>query len=407
MRDALEESGLLGRCRVIACDTEATDDALSLVHSPHYVRRLRSLERASAERLCDEAEQYTDMFLNEHSVACARLAAGGVCRMADALWAGTMHNGLALVRPAGHHAGVHGPSGFCLVNNLAVAARQLLARGCDRVMIVDWDVHHGDGTQEVFLDEDRVLVFSVHRRGSNVFPFGGRAAASPAVVGTGRGAGYNVNVAWEQGGMGDAEYAHAWDALLLPLVRRWRPQVVLVSAGFDAARGDPLGDCTVTPAGFGRMTRALAAETGGRLLLALEGGYSLKQLPACALACVSALLDEAPSTAELAADAAGVACGDEGRAAVQATLQAHATHWPGLDSPHATPDAPAPAKPPAAPREEGGRVTREEVSRLPDFAHVLPADYRSGYMAWRSGLPRGAKGELPAVQLTYGTCLLR
>jgi acetoin utilization deacetylase AcuC-like enzyme len=148
MQAALEEAGLAARCSVITCQNEASDEALALVHSTHYVRRLNALRKADAQRLQDEAEQYEDIYLNEHSIGCARLAAGGVLRMAEALWAGTMHNGLALVRPAGHHAGVHGPSGFCLLNNVAVAARQLVQQGCRRVLIVDWDVHHGDGTQQ-------------------------------------------------------------------------------------------------------------------------------------------------------------------------------------------------------------------------------------------------------------------
>ena len=145
---ALERAGLAARCRVVGCRDEASDEVLGLVHSCHYLQRLKALRRADGVRLQAEAEQFDDVFLNEHSVACARLAADGVIRMAEALWAGSMHNGLALVRPAGHHAGRFGPSGFCLLNSVAVAARRLLAQGCQRVLIVDWDVHHGDGTQQ-------------------------------------------------------------------------------------------------------------------------------------------------------------------------------------------------------------------------------------------------------------------
>ena len=195
---ALERAGLAARCRVIACRDEASDEVLGLVHSCHYLQRLKTLRRADGARLQAEAEQFDDVFLNEHSIACARLAADGVVRMAEALWAGSMHNGLALVRPAGHHAGKFGPSGFCLLNSVAVAARRLLAQGCQRVLIVDWDVHHGDGTQQAFLDEGRVLTFSVHRRGRGVFPFGGMKASGPEAVGEGKGAGRTVNLAWDQ-----------------------------------------------------------------------------------------------------------------------------------------------------------------------------------------------------------------
>ena len=416
--DAIREAGLAERCRVVECEAEASDEALGRVHSAHYLTRLRSLRRAGPERLCDEAEQYDDVYLNEHSIACARLAAGGVLRMADALWAGSMQRGFALVRPAGHHAGPSGPSGFCLLNNLAVAARQLLAQGCQRVLIVDWDVHHGDGTQQAFLDEERVLFFSVHRRGHNIFPFKGRAAAAPTAVGTGRGAGFSVNVAWEAPGMADAEYAHAWSRVLLPLIRAWRPEAVLVSAGFDAARGDPLADCAVTAAGFGAMTRGLLRECGGRLLLALEGGYSLKQLPQCALACVRALLGEPPTAAEAAAAAAADDACDAAREAVAATLQAHAPYWPDLAAHEHASAPPQPEQPQQQNTPEAMASVAEEaamavelppaaatrlaspvpvrfadVSALRDFSDHLPADFRSGYLAWRSGKPRGAKGE--------------
>ncbi len=157
------------------------------------------------------------------------------------------------------------------------------------MLIVDWDIHHGNGTQRAFLSDPSVLYFSVHRHDRGRF-FPG--TGSPAVVGAGPGEGFTVNVAWQEGGMGDREYRAVFRRLLLPLARAFAPELVLVSAGFDGAEGDEMGGCRITPAGFGRMTRALMEgipSAAGRVVLALEGGYRLSVLSQCVEACVEAL----------------------------------------------------------------------------------------------------------------------
>mmetsp|Transcript_18345 Transcript_18345/g.43894 ORF Transcript_18345/g.43894 Transcript_18345/m.43894 type:complete len:261 (+) Transcript_18345:1-783(+) len=255
------------------------------------------------------------------------LAAGGVLSMARKIYHGEARNGMALVRPAGHHADAHSPSGFCLLNSLAVSAKQLLSEGCERVMIVDWDVHHGDGTQKIFIDDPRVLFVSLHRQDHQTFPFDNETA-EPYVVGKGAGAGFTVNIAWPEPQMGDAEYLYAFQRVVLPLTRCWKPQMILVSAGFDAAQGDPIGDCCVSPAGFAQMTRSLMPYADGKLLLALEGGYSLQQVGDCVAACVRELLGDAPPEDSATNDA--ISCCESARVAVNETLRAHAPYWPVL-----------------------------------------------------------------------------
>jgi histone deacetylase 6 len=162
---------------------------------------------------------------------------------------GDLDNGFAIIRPPGHHAEPGVAGGYCVINNVAVAtayAREKL--GIKRVLICDWDVHHGNGTQSIFLNEPDVLYFSVHRwHGGNFFPF--LQNGGPTNVGVDKGEGFNVNVGWSRKGMGDAEYLAVWEKLLMPMARKFQPELVLVSAGFDAAVGD-MGKCLNRDASF-------------------------------------------------------------------------------------------------------------------------------------------------------------
>lgn len=184
--------------------------------------------------------------------------------------------------------------GFCVYNNVAVAAAEARRSwGARRVLVVDWDVHHGDGTQSAFYADPRVLVVSVHRHDGGAFYPGTGAAAA---VGDGPGAGYNVNVPLDGRWFGDADYAAVFDAVVCPLGRAFRPDVVLVAAGWDAARGDFLGDFDVTPAGYAALTHALVA-LGAPVVLACEGGYNLRAVAASVAACARVLLGGAPPRA--------------------------------------------------------------------------------------------------------------
>jgi acetoin utilization deacetylase AcuC-like enzyme len=247
----------------------ASDEELVRVHDPSLVARVD----ASAGRTHVRFDP--DTATSAGSSEAARLAAGGLVELCDAVLAGQVANGLALVRPPGHHAERDRAMGFCLYNNVAVAAHALRARGVGRVAIVDWDLHHGNGTQHAFEDDADVLYVSTHQ-----YPYyPGTGAASE--VGRGAGAGRTLNVPCPAG-FGDAEFARLFDEVILPVLRQFAPEFVLISAGFDCDGRDPLGGLRLTPAGIARMARALVAladeHARGRVVAVLEGGYDLDAL---------------------------------------------------------------------------------------------------------------------------------
>jgi acetoin utilization deacetylase AcuC-like enzyme len=216
-----------------------------------------------------------DTSTSARSFEAASLAAGGLCELIRAVWTGDLKNGFALVRPPGHHAERDRAMGFCLFNNVAIGAHYAIKNfSLERVLIVDWDVHHGNGTQNTFYSDPRVLYFSTHRYG---FFYPGSGAATE--VGHGKGEGFTVNVPLE-GGSGDPEYAAIFERILKPIALEYRPQLVLVSAGFDTHYDDPLGGMEVTETGFARLTQILMevaeATAQEKLVLTLEGGYDIE-----------------------------------------------------------------------------------------------------------------------------------
>jgi acetoin utilization deacetylase AcuC-like enzyme len=214
-----------------------------------------------------------DTYFTGQSFEIARLAAGGTIDLARAIMRGEARAGLAAVRPPGHHAEADRAMGFCLLNNVAIAARAIQAEfGAPRILILDWDVHHGNGTQHIFEDDPSVLYVSTHQ-----FPFY-PGTGDFGEAGTGRGLGTTLNVPMPAG-CGDPEYIGVMDRLIVPAVRHFRPELILVSCGFDAHRDDPLASMEISLAGFqtlARRVRQLADEVcEGRLLHVLEGGYAL------------------------------------------------------------------------------------------------------------------------------------
>ncbi len=290
----------------------AEEEMLTAVHTREHVDHIRTfIERGGGAIDLDTVA-------GPGSWEAALHAAGGAARMTDVLL-GERSHGAAFcgLRPPGHHAEAGRAMGFCLFNNVAVAAQRARdEHGAERVLILDWDVHHGNGTNAIFHQDPSVLFVSIHQ--SPFYP--GTGAASD--VGSGAGEGYSVNLP-VPAGSGDGTFLSHVQHLVVPLVRAYRPGLVLLSAGYDAHTEDPLADCEVTGPGYAAMTaamRGVAAEVGAPLGAVLEGGYDLSALArsvAITLSVMSA--DDVPETEEVAV-----------HALTEAALERAAPYWPGL-----------------------------------------------------------------------------
>ena len=263
----LEEKEMKGQVELIK-PREATREELLAIHSADYIDLVASTAGKAHYRLD------MDTSTSAQSYEAAVLAAGGLMELIKTVMEGKLDNGFALVRPPGHHAEQNKAMGFCLFNNVAIAAKYAIKNfNLDRILIVDWDVHHGNGTQHSFYEDPQVLYVSIHRYGS-FYP--GTGAATE--VGRGKGEGFTVNIPISSRG-DDSLYGNYFDSILKPIALEYKPQLVLISAGFDIHYDDPLGGMEVTPKGFSRLTQILmeiAEETArGKLVITLEGGYSI------------------------------------------------------------------------------------------------------------------------------------
>lgn len=304
---------------------DATRGELARVHTPAWLDELDTYRGRSALLEPDTA-------VSPRSVEAAVRAAGAAVGLVDALLEGAGTNGMALVRPPGHHALPERPMGFCLLNNAALAAEHARGRGVERVAILDWDVHHGNGTQRIFERRADVLYFSTHL--SPFYPGTGRAEE----VGAGAGVGYTVNVPMP-GGLGDAELEALWRRVAMPIVERFRPGLIIVSAGFDGHADDPLGGrdafeeqlagrsvpggSLLTEKGYAALCGCageLAASLGAPLMLVLEGGYALGALGRSVRACVEVLAGARPP--ELGA------CRGAERLVLERVLEVQRRFWP-------------------------------------------------------------------------------
>ncbi|KAJ6977206.1 histone deacetylase 15 isoform X1 [Populus alba] len=318
---SLATAGLFpGRCYPISA-REITREELQMVHSLEHIQDVELTSHIFSSYFTP------DTYANEHSACAARLAAGLCADLASTIFSGRVKNGFAMVRPPGHHAGVREAMGFCLHNNAAVAALAAQAAGAKKVLIVDWDVHHGNGTQEIFDQNKSVLYISLHRHeGGKFYPGTGSANE----VGRNGAEGSCVNIPWSRGGVGDNDYIFAFQNLVLPIATEFAPDFTIISAGFDAARGDPLGCCDVTPAGYSRMTDMLYTLTGGKLLVILEGGYNLRSISSSATSVIKVLLGEGPGS-----ELGNIAPSRAGLQTVLEVMKIQMNFWPSLGSSYA------------------------------------------------------------------------
>jgi acetoin utilization deacetylase AcuC-like enzyme len=295
----LERDGL-----VQLAPREATVEELATVHEREYIQQVEAESLAAAEVARrgegDTLFLGTDTYVSEKSYEAARKAAGAPLVAIDAILQGEVNNAYCLVRPPGHHAVAEAAMGFCIFNNVAVAARYALDRhGLERVMIIDYDVHHGNGTQEMFYDDPRVLYFSIHQA-----PFYPGTGASDE-RGEGASLGTNVNVPLPAGA-GFETYEPIFRQVLAPIADRFRPQLILVSAGFDAHWKETVADTElarpgmlISTAGFAKLNQMILdianAQCDGRVIMVQEGGYDIDALSSCVATCVNLLLggDEA------------------------------------------------------------------------------------------------------------------
>ena len=279
---ALEASGLAAKMLRLAPRVLGRDDLL-LAHTQEY------LALAEGEITSGEMQLSTgDTRVGPHSWEAALAAAGSALAAVDAVIGGTAENAFCVVRPPGHHASAEVGMGFCVLNNVALAARHAQRRhGLERVLIVDWDVHHGIGTQDIFYADGTVLFFSTHQ--SPWYPGTGRADET----GTGAGRGMTINCPLPAGSGRDEIFA-AFETRLRPAVEAFRPELVLISAGFDSRLGDPLGQFRLSDADFAELTLLLRGfadrHASGRIVSILEGGYELNGLASAVVAHAGALL---------------------------------------------------------------------------------------------------------------------
>ncbi|KAK6226341.1 histone deacetylase [Colletotrichum tabaci] len=290
---------------------EATKEEILTTHTPLHYHWVESLSKMNYTELRDTSRHYdqgrASLYVGSLTFTAALLSCGGAIDTCKHVVEGNVKNAFAIIRPPGHHAEYDQPLGFCFFNNVPVAVKicqQEYPDDCRKVLILDWDVHHGNGIQNIFYDDPNVLYVSLHVYQNGIFypgkpdnqeiPDGGLEHC-----GTGPGLGKNINIGWHDQGMGDGEYMAAFQKIIMPIAKEFNPDLVVISAGFDAAAGDELGGCFVTPTCYAHMTHMLMSLADGKVAVCLEGGYNLQAISTSAVAVARTLMGEPPPKMEI------------------------------------------------------------------------------------------------------------
>ncbi|NWH91238.1 HDA10 deacetylase, partial [Aegithalos caudatus] len=322
--EQLRSYHLVERCVHVPA-REGSEEEILLVHSLEHLEVAKSTQTMNEEELKRVSENYDAFFFHPSTYRCARLAVGAALQLVDAVMSGTVRNGMALVRPPGHHSQRNAANGFCLFNNVAIAAEYAkLKYGLQRILIVDWDVHHGQGIQYIFEEDPSVLYFSWHRYEHQEF-WPSLKESDYDAVGLGKGKGFNINLPWNKIGMGNSDYLAVFFHVLLPMAFEFDPELVIVSSGYDSGIGDPEGQMNATPEVFAHLTHFLMQLANGKLCVVLEGGYHLKSLGESVCMTVKTLLgDPVPQiTGEMAPCLSAVE-------SIQNVRAAHKPYWKWL-----------------------------------------------------------------------------
>ncbi|XP_048157272.1 polyamine deacetylase HDAC10 isoform X3 [Corvus hawaiiensis] len=322
--ELLKSYRLVERCVPVPA-REGSEEEILLVHSLEHLEVAKSTQTMNEEELKRVSENYDAFFFHPSTYHCARLAVGATLQLVDAVMSGKVRNGMALVRPPGHHSQRNAANGFCLFNNVAIAAEYAkLKYGLQRILIVDWDVHHGQGIQYIFEEDPSVLYFSWHRYEHQEF-WPSLKESNYDAVGLGKGKGFNINLPWNKVGMRNSDYLAAFFHVLLPMAFEFDPELVIVSSGYDSGIGDPEGQMNATPEVFAHLTHFLMQLANGKLCVILEGGYHLKSLGESVCMTVKTLLgDPVPQiTGEMAPCLSAVE-------SIQNVRAAHKPYWKWL-----------------------------------------------------------------------------